>query len=186
AQCAAVLHRRALDHRPQDLGRLADRRQVHTHSHLFVIAVRAQCPCSRHRHAHAACTTAQPGPGAGVVCYIIPVLGKYRRGGPGAGAACARASQVLRRTRWMIRGTSRCGSAPPLSWCSTVLAIATSGTANKAPTIPATMVPAATASSTATGCSFSDRLISSGCNRLLSACCTRSTTPSMISAVQIP
>src|SRR5690606_37808468 len=85
--------------------------------------------------------------------------------------------------------SSRTGSGTgslPLRYLIAVLATAMIGTASSAPTMPPASVPVATASSTATGCSLSARLISSGCSRWPSTCCTASTISSMTTARTSP
>jgi hypothetical protein len=67
-----------------------------------------------------------------------------------------------------------------------VFSTAASGTANRAPTMPAAYDPAATARITATGCSETAWPMRNGCSACDSICCTSSTTPSMMSAATQP
>ena len=64
-----------------------------------------------------------------------------------------------------------------------VLRMAISGTANRAPMIPKSTLPAATARKTATGCSETALPITRGCRMLDSICCTARTTSSMARAI---
>src|SRR5690606_7606800 len=70
----------------------------------------------------------------------------------------------------------------PCRYSTTVLRTAASGTANSAPTIPAAKLPAATTSSTATGCSETAWPMRNGWRMCPSICCTSSTILSMTSA----
>src|SRR5660397_92776 len=63
---------------------------------------------------------------------------------------------------------------------------AITGTVNTAPVMPATYVPPATPSTTATGCSETDEPMISGWRMCPSICCTASTMPNITSAVTTP
>src|SRR5690606_10305794 len=75
---------------------------------------------------------------------------------------------------------------PLLKVTATTLTNAASGTANRAPGMPAIIVPPATTRTTASGCTFTAEPIRMGCRMCPSTCWTPSTTTSIQNAIHGP